>query len=175
MQIIAGTYYDLYYDPEYDFDQPGVITDPREVLFVSESKRAYMRRRIDKIVKSIKRDGIRNPAYVEIRPKGTILHPGQTRCRALRRLGITTMPALIVDLVGDYDGPGFPISPCKAEHLFVDDLKLTIKEDGHLRLATVHPLFKGEEQDAAMEITHSGDGVKPHPVWYKNYAGENKA
>ena len=172
MQILAGTYYDLYYDPEYDFDQPGVITDPREVLFVSERKHAYMRRRIDKVVKSIQTDGLRNPGYVEIRPKGTILHPGQTRCRALRRLGIKTMPALIVDLVGDYDGPGFPISPCKAEHLFVDDLKLTIKEDGHLRLSTLYPLFKGEDQDPDMKITHSGGGAKPKATWHKNYAGD---
>ncbi len=173
MQIPAGRFYELYFDPAYEFDADGAAkTDPRELDFVSPGKQEYMRRRIDRIAKSIKERGLCNPGYIEIRPAGAILHPGQTRCRALRRLGITTMPCLIVDLVGDYDGPGEPIAPCEAMKLFTDDLKLTIKDNGHLRLACHYPLFDGEALDKSMTITHDGNGMRTKPMYFKNYSRE---
>ncbi len=155
MQIPPGTYYELYYDPAFEFDAPGVDTDPNPVSNDAGviAKLAYMRRRIPKIAKSIERQGLINPLYVEIRPEGTKVHPGQTRCRALRRLGMTTAPALIVDLVGNYEGQS--ISPCEAMRLFTDDMKLTISEDGRLRMSTISPLFEGETQDKAMTISHA--------------------
>ena len=150
MEIIAGTYYDLYYDPEFEFDAPGIDTDTK---FKTSTKRGYMERRIPKLVSSIKAVGLTNPLYVEIRPKGTVVHPGQTRCRALRVLGRTTAPALIVDLIGDHQGQ--PIPPCEATKLFKDDLKLTISESGRLKMSTISPLFDGETQDRSMTITHA--------------------
>ena len=150
MEIIAGTFYELYYDPEFEFDAPGIETDTK---FVSHSKKEYMLRRVPKIAKSITAHGMTNPLYVEIRSKGTVVHPGQTRCRALRLLGQTTAPALIVDLEGDYDGTS--ISPCEAMKLFKDDLKLTISEDGRLKMSNISPLFDGETQDSLMTIIHA--------------------
>ena len=158
--IAAGTPYTIYYDPFFKFDEEDVETDPEAILFVAEYKRQYMLQRIPKIIESIKKDGIITPAYLELRPKGVgrdILHPGQTRCRALRLMGRDTIPTLIIDLREGYEGDCEPIEAEYAMMLFNDDVSLTIKEDGSLRLRNVAAMFRGEVMDPNMSITYADD------------------
>ena len=162
MLIPAGTKYKLFYDPFFKFDQDWVESDPEGKTFVAKKKEEYMLRRIPKLIKSIRRNGVITPAYLTISPERAWLHPGQTRCRALRQMGRDTIPMLIVDLVGEYEGDEIPAE--YAMGLFQDDLSLTIRPDGQLRLATAYPMFRDEEQDEKQSISYSDNSKGPRNV-----------
>jgi hypothetical protein len=143
--------YRLFFDPKFEFDAPNVDTGEFCIDDVSNpTLKGYMTRRQDQIVESIKSHGLTNPAFVVLSQTGYRLHPGQNRCRALRRLGRTTTPALIVDTTNSYEGS--PLTFEKAAGHFTDDLELRITKSGYLRLSTIKGLFAGEIQDPEIRV-----------------------
>ncbi len=160
------TPYTLYYDPKFKFDQPGVQTFPGAIDNIPAGywKRDYMLAKVEEVKKSYQECGkIYNPAVVTLRtakdPKypGMRLHPGQTRCRALRELGVDTIPVLIVDTVGDYwqhGGTALPSEAAKA--LFSDDLSLEFQDHGWLVLTRIKPRFRGERDYEGVRTTVAG-------------------
>ena len=93
----------LYYDPLFKFDQQGVYSNHLRAERDTHPTYAERQLQIAALVKSIRRYGVINPVIVTINAQTppeaptTKLHPGQSRCRALRILGIDTVPALIRD------------------------------------------------------------------------------
>ena len=121
---------DYYYDPAYVFDAHGVYSNHKRAEYSTHPTYTERQKILDEMTKSIVKDGIKNPVLVTIIPQHppqaptTRLHPGQSRCRALRRLGLTTVPALIRDKAGTYKGAGKPITLSEAKALFSGDTKL---------------------------------------------------
>ena len=93
----------LYYDPLFKFDKRGVYSN--HLRAERDTHPTYSERQVQiaALVESIRKYGVINPVIVTINAQPapeaptTRLHPGQSRCRALRILGIDTVPALIRD------------------------------------------------------------------------------
>ncbi len=146
--------YLMYYDGAFVFDAPGVDNGKNNYAACrNKGKLKYMMRRDKNIATSIQRDGLRQPAWVEVTADGTRLHPGQSRCRALRMLGMTTIPAIIVAHSGGvYTGDGDPIEADYAVLLFSDDLRLYVDADGTMRHRCVKAYFEGEPVDPNVRV-----------------------
>ena len=95
--------YRLFYDPEFEFDAKGVFTYPERGSHPGKSRYELIHGHVEKLVQSILSVGVLHPVVVTyyIPPKyhknRIVVHPGQSRCKALRILGETTVPAIIVD------------------------------------------------------------------------------
>ncbi len=102
----------IYYDPEFKFDGPRVYSNHLRAERPTHPRYAEIKQLVERLVDSIQKYGIRNPVIVTIIPQHEpeapriLLHPGQCRCRALRILGRDTVPAIILDKAGTYNGPG---------------------------------------------------------------------
>jgi hypothetical protein len=163
MLIRKGVKYTMYYDPKFEFDDPRVDSHPEAIdaVRVGSMKELYMRQRQGQLQLHLLRDGCRNPLMVRIagedeRFPGWRIHPGQTRCRAMREIGWTHAPAFIIDTVGLYDGPGKEVTFEEARELFSDDLVLEFTETGALKLRVIHGLYKGEKSHHSQQIIGPG-------------------
>ncbi len=158
MSVKHGFPYLLYYDPEFEFDQPHVDYKPESQNPERTERVQWI---VDQITKTLKEgEPIRNPVLVYIRKSVENvwkLHPGKCRVRASRAMGWTTVPAIIVDKTNTYDGPGKLISVKEAEALYVDDAQIiATPEVFNQRRKGWH--FKGEEIHPSLEV-RGPDGI----------------
>ena len=157
-RIPAKEKYKLWYYERFHFDGPDIETNPTgridHIPAHKADKLAFVTQREKEVLKSVREHGIRNPVLVVVCSNGPMqLHPGQTRCRALRKLGRTTVPALVVDFTGKFN-LGVELTPVMAEALFIDDMKLTIDEDGFY-LRAIREVFDGEKPYPAREVSYA--------------------
>lgn len=170
MTVKAGFPYKLYYDPEFDFDKPGVQYKHESGYPEREARVQF---RVDQITKTLREgEAIRNPALVYITksdPSIWKLHPGKCRVKACRAMGWTTIPAVIVDKTGTYDGPGTEITTAEAEALYSDDIVCRY-DDNYFNIRIGCYKFKGEELHPSLQV-HGQDGIiiqmaeKPKNNW----------
>lgn len=87
--------------PRYPFDELTEIqlehSDPQAV---AES--------VDRLVRSIDQHGLEQPAQITTNGPHGVLHPGKCRVKALRRFGITEIPAVWVSLGTGFKPQSFP-------------------------------------------------------------------
>ena len=133
----------LYYDPEFVFDDKRVYSNHVRAEQNTHPTFARRQKEIAALVASIGEHGVTNPVIVTIRAdkyeRFTTVHPGQSRCRACRILGIKTIPALIVDWTGEWSTDLTPIPPCAAKALFTGDIYLHV---GKSRIHSIRPKGK---------------------------------
>jgi hypothetical protein len=120
--IKKGFPYKLYYDEDFDCDQPQVKFKPASG---DPEREARVRLRVDQVKISLERDGQTNPVVVYIKKSNQNwkLHPGKCRVTALRELGMP-VKAIIIDKCDDYCGDLPEISPTEASALFSDDIEV---------------------------------------------------
>lgn len=94
MKFSSQIRYTAWYDPEFpidDADSSHAAIDGRLLAY------------IDELTEDIRENGLRNPVQVVVKHTKRTVHPGKCRVAALRRLGWTTVPAIVVN----YDLPGY--------------------------------------------------------------------
>ena len=128
----------LYYEPEFKFDAKGVESNRVRAELPTHPTAAKRKVQLAGLTESIRSEGVKSPILVSITQphehKYVVVAPGQNRCRAQRRLGRDTIPALIVDYTGRYRGT--EITNDEAFALFTDDMELRL---GNRLVTTVHP------------------------------------
>ena len=81
--------------------------DPEFPLEAAEGKHAAVDSRleafIDELTEDIRQNGLKNPVVVTVKNQRWTFHPGKCRVKALKRLGYTSVPAIVVN----YDLPGY--------------------------------------------------------------------
>ncbi len=145
--------YKLYYDAEFVFDRPNVMYKHHSG---DPEREARVRLRVESVKRSVPQDGVRNPVIVYMKPDGRFkLHPGKCRITAVRELGWTTIPALIIDKYDMYFDGGDPISPEEATKLFSDD-QYVYFDQGVFSARLKKHKFQGEPEYPG-EIVSYGD------------------
>ena len=159
MTVKQGFPYKLYFDPEFDIDKPGLQYKHDSGY---PEREARVQWRVDQITKTLKEgEQIRNPALVYIRktdPTIWKLHPGKCRVRACRAMGWTTIPAIIVDKTGTYDGPGVELTAADAKAKYSDDIAVIVKPDVFITRIGKYK-FKGEELHPSLEVHGQGGTI----------------
>lgn len=92
--MTAHIRYTAWYDPKFPLDGADGThqEDP-----------AKLERFISALVQDIQVNGLQNPVQVVTKQGKTWFHPGKCRVKAFKRLGMTHIPAIVVN----YDLPGF--------------------------------------------------------------------
>jgi len=85
--------YKLYYDPEFEY---------ATVTYAHVESCRRLSGYIDYLALSISSKGLRNPVQVHWCSDRPHIHPGKSRVAALKQLGRTTVPAIIVAKGGHY-------------------------------------------------------------------------
>jgi hypothetical protein len=86
--------YTAWYDPDFDIEGADYShqEDPNKLeMFIRD------------LTADIDQNGMRNPVQVVIKQGKAHFHPGKCRVKAMKRLGHTRIPAVVVN----YDWPGF--------------------------------------------------------------------
>ena len=134
-----------YYEAEFKFDAQGVYSNHLRAEYPTHPTWYYRQARNEALVRSITDLGVRNPVIVtitsQVAPEAPkwVLEPGQSRCRALRKLKQNTVPAVIIDKADAYKGCGFRLSEWEVGKLFSDDL---VFENGECKV--IEDYFYGE-------------------------------
>ena len=170
MSCKKGFPYKLYYDTAFDIDKPGLQYKHDSGY---PEREARVQWRVDQITKTLQEgEPIRNPVLVYIRksdPTIWKLHPGKCRVKACRAMGWTTVPALIVDKTGTYDGPGKLVSVPEAQALYSDDIITQVNSD-RFQIRIGKYKFKGEVLHPSLEVHGQGGTIiqlkeKPKDNW----------
>ena len=112
--------YQLYYDPEYDYSAArykhvGPFKNHRTGVLTT------LGQYVDYLRLNIVSEGLHNPVQVTYQCGSIHLHPGKSRVAALKQLGRSTVPAIIVDYSKDYRG--------KAKPLALEDVDILLSDD----------------------------------------------
>ena len=148
--------YLLYYDTDFVFDRSGV-------LFKHDSQDEYraarVTLRVDEIEKSLRKCGAMwNPIIIYMKSDGRFkVHPGKCRVRAARRMGWTTVPAVIIDKYNQYPQSegGVEVAPADAVNLFTGDQYVHWHEGVFVARIRLHK-FQGEKTHAHEDVRQSG-------------------